>query len=309
MLNKLKKSLKGEKNMLNFNDTFENTIGVEIELLAKFDRVPASTSEAQSTLLAFISNLGLPVTSTRTYTHQVTNGWKVVTDSSLDPSSVDRRNGFQGFEFVSPILTKETFSQVHTLLNALSESDSFKVNVNCAVHVHFGARDLELEVLKGAIKNYVKNETAIKLTLPSSRRDGGYNQSMVRGENVREVSAGVKSVFKKINRASNHESLANLFRNHFSDVSLSSYFRQGTIEFRAHGGSLNAEKVNNWVVFLSNLFQAKNKSGNKERAITSRFGTKWKSNSEFAFKKTFFYLLNRNHEAYAWFKKRAEEVN
>lgn len=302
MLNKLKKSQKGEKKMLKFNDDFNNTLGIEIELISKVDR---------EELYSILERNGVSYTfTTRSYTHEVVSGWKVVTDSSLNISSSEERQGFKyGLEIVSPILNKETFGQTQIILDLLQGDSRFKVNVNCAVHVHFGAKNLPLDVLKGAIKNYVKHETAIKSTLPNSRRDRGYNQSMTIGMEVKDVRLQVQKLFGKINRAANHEALARTFRNHFQDVSLSSYFRQGTIEFRAHGGTLDFEKVNNWVVFLSNLFQAKNKLGNKSHSITARFGKVWEESKKHNFERTFFYLLNRNHEALEWFKSRAESVN
>ena len=289
----------GEKKMLNFNEDFSNTIGVEIEFLSTLDREDVST---------LLENRGLSVSRTRSYTHEVTDGWKVVTDSSLSPSIEDRRHGFEGLEIVSPILDKN-LEGLKTILDFLQEDERFRINVSCAVHIHFGARDIELDILKGAIKNYVKHETAIKLTLPNSRRDGAYNKSMTQGSNVAQVKTEVKNIFRKINKANNHEQLARSFSDHFQDISMSSYFRQGTIEFRAHAGSLSFEKVNNWIVFLSNLFQAKVQAGNKVHTITSRFSSVWEASQKQNFKRTFFILLNRNRDAYNWFMERAQANN
>ena len=287
---------KGDKKMLKFHEDFSNTIGVEIELLSTLDR-----EDVMDTL----ENNGVQVSRTRSYTHEVTDGWKVVTDSSLNPSQEDRRNGFDGLEIVSPILDKNLES-LKTILDFLQEDSRFKVNVSCAVHVHFGAKDIELDVLKGAIKNYVKNETAIKHTLPNSRRDGAYNQSMTRGMKVSEVKSEVSRIFSKINKAENHEVLARSFRDHFQDVSMSSFFRQGTIEFRAHAGSLDFEKVNNWVVFLSRLFEAKTDLG---KNITARYGTKWEGSQAETFKRAFFYNSGHDKDLLAWFRKRAQANN
>ena len=58
---------------------------------------------------------------------------------------------------------------------------------------------------------------------------------------------GIDNNLSKIN------SLSQFMGGRYNAVNLESYRKYGTAEFRQHGGSINADKVCNWVIFCTHL--------------------------------------------------------
>lgn len=164
------------------------------------------------------------------YNHDTRNHWKLVPDGSVTG----------GFEVVSPILRGEAgIEEAMTVAEALSDAEA-TVNRSCGFHVHFDAADLSAADVKAIVHRYAAYEAEIDAFMPPSRRG---NTNSYCGSVTRFLN-------RRFNEARTIDELAAAQPGRYFKVNLQSYRRHGTLEFRQHSGTVNANKVANWVRFL-----------------------------------------------------------
>ena len=182
------------------------------------------------------------------YNHELRNRWKVVYDGSIvsESSLTEIRHGA---EVVSPpIKGEDGFNQIRTVCNVLNRIGCI-VNKTCGLHVHVDASNLSIRELRNICTSWLKYEHVIESLVPPSRRrhENRFCRSNVLRYNYDEVSA----MFERINNARNRTSIYNAMcprvRNY--KLNVRSLGRHGTLEFRYHGGTLNARKIQNHVKF------------------------------------------------------------
>lgn len=186
------------------------------------------------------------------YGHSTPRDWKVVTDASI--------SGNHGFEVVSPILRgPEGLAQVRTVMDALKAAGA-KVNKSTGVHVHIGAADFSVQEVRNIAKNYVLFEDFFDAIMPPSRRAsnnvyirsnraaafGGYdNAAALRGcaklDTCNTVDEIIAAICPHASRTGNGR---------YHKLNLVSMWVHGTIEFRQHSGTMDADKVVKWIELL-----------------------------------------------------------
>lgn len=189
-------------------------------------------------LHAIINNLGIPC-EVEGYNHTTRNHWKITSDSSIQISP-GMFNGQCG-ELVSPPLSGVNgIEQVRKVITALSDAGG-TVNKTCGFHVHVDANDLNASQILNVVRRYGNYENEINAFMPPSRRNGRWAYS-VGGNYVNDIASAVDR---------NYGNLRNVARglDRYRAVNLAAYARHGTVEFRQHGGTANADKVSNWVQF------------------------------------------------------------
>lgn len=157
--------------------------------------------------------------------------WKVITDGSC------------GLEIVSPILSGEDgLQQIEKVCKALN-SVGAKVDRTCGLHVHVDARDLNKKQIGRVFLAYARHEKLFDALMPESRRlsNNTYCQSIRNVLNPNWVEE-----FKKDTLGAYHSYVHSRYRK----VNLEAYIVHGTIEFRQHSGTTEAEKIINWVVLM-----------------------------------------------------------
>jgi len=172
------------------------------------------------------------------YYSDKSNTWRIKPDCSV------RADGMYnyGHELVTPILSGEADMITLKKVIEIIERDS-RVNRSTGVHVHVDITGAEKLPLKKLMKFFAKYEKAIGKLLPESRREcnNSYcHDSFGRTENLLEV-------FNRMNTF-NKDSL--LRRSNFSGRgkwNFQNYSRHGSVENRAHSGTLNTAKIENWV--------------------------------------------------------------
>lgn len=205
------------------------TFGVEIEAY----NVP------REVLLAELRAQGL-VAENEGYNHTTRAHWKIVHDGSV--------TGDNGFELVSPVLRGlEGLAELEKACRALRLCGA-KVNQSCGLHVHFGMRDATISHARQVVRNYLALEPTIDQLLPPSRRHNSYCQSLRRGRTQAQAEAAILA-------ATTMEQLATAANanDRYHKVNVTSFGRQGTLEFRQHSASTDYEKIAFWVKFLHNL--------------------------------------------------------
>lgn len=169
------------------------------------------------------------------YNHTTRPHWKVVTDRSLD--------GLRGaFELVSPVLEgAEGIRQVVVVCEVLNRLGA-KVNKSCGLHVHVDARDLEVGPLKSLVQQFIKYESCFDKMVPASRRNNVFCKSL------RGRFASLDAALGTVGAAQSITSLRGLFDcDRYHKLNLESLVRHGTVEFRQHAGTTDAEKITAWI--------------------------------------------------------------
>lgn len=155
--------------------------------------------------------------------------WKMVRDSSC------------GFELVSPILSGESgLRQIETVCDALKQVGA-KVNKKCGLHVHVDARGLGSKDIAKVFIGYARYEPLFDALMPASRRQN-MNQYCQSIKNAVHYAADYASDYRRIYRQQ--------YGTRYLKVNLESLIVHGSIEFRQHSGTIDADKINNWVVLM-----------------------------------------------------------
>ncbi len=144
----------------------------------------------------------------------------------------------EGIEFVSPPFEfcNESFADVTEFFDTLNALDSF-VNPTCGFHVHIDAsfidnyRDDEKkrEFFTFIRRLYAEYEDVFDGRMPSGRQKN-HNQFC---RSMKNLSSPIQSGFRLSNR--------------YFKLNTESYFRHGTIEFRHHHGTLDANEAVSWI--------------------------------------------------------------
>lgn len=197
------------------------------------------------------------------YTHRVTNHWKVVPDCSVSASGAVRGTmnmRYEG-ELVSPILCGEQgLLEMAGCVSAFA-GETLTVNRTCGFHAHFDVSDLSLKQFKNLVKLWVKYEDIFDAFVSASRRTGSQfcksNLAHFRlGHGLEADCQAVQTAFAAIDRCTTIDQLCRLFPDRYFKLNCEAYFRHRTIEFRSHQGTLNAEKIENWLRLLNFLIES-----------------------------------------------------
>lgn len=191
----------------------------------------------ESTVLCNALNRAGINCSVEGYNHTTRGHWKIVSDSSLQGSNT--------FELVSPVLQGERgISEMETVCRVLNECGA-KVNKSCGTHVHIDAQNMNLPTWKRVYINYARLENVIDDFMPNSRKKN--NNFYTKG------FSNITDFEQKIKNASSLQAIENFLGSRYYKINPKSYARHNTIEFRQHSGTVEFEKISNWVRFLGNL--------------------------------------------------------
>lgn len=162
--------------------------------------------------------------------------FKFTTDGSV-------RGMADPIECVSPVLAG--VNGKNTLRNAVKTLNTAGANVNqtCGLHVHIGASKLTARQYCNVFVNYAYLEAVIDTFMaPSRRADNAFYAQTLQDHLYRlEQAVTIENVQRALDSCRYHK------------VNAESYRRHKTIEFRQHAGTVNYEKIINWVSFCGKL--------------------------------------------------------
>lgn len=237
------------------------TFGVELEII-----MPSGwTSER---LALELTNAGIR-TVAETYNHQVRQCWKIVTDASLG-------DYVRGREVVSPVLSgDEGIRQLYAVCQVLTRINC-KVNKNCGLHVHIGARNESIGFFRNIVAMYADAEPIIDTFMAPSRRASNNHfcralrldrRQLALSTNLNEVAAALSQSGSAAGARSSSR---------YCKLNLQSFWQHGTVEFRQHQGTVDAEKAVHWVRFCLRLALAARKEtvslGNTLESLLTTLG-------------------------------------
>lgn len=206
---------------------FSRSFGIELEIVHR----------KQRQLRDAIRSRGIPC-EIEGYNHSTRRYWKIVSDASV--------NG--GYELVSPVLKGQSgLDEVKAVCEALSEVGAL-INKSCGFHAHFGTDDFKesISVWRNLYTNYATLEENIDAFMPPSRRRNTYCASLkVRG--WREKMENARTLVELEKAITN--------RSRYFKLNSQSYWRHGTVEFRQHSGTIEFDKIRNWLMFCARFIE------------------------------------------------------
>lgn len=243
------------------------TFGIEIECIGlSIDRAAAALNAA-----------GIPARADgRHLSNPRVGEWLAKWDGSV---------GASGCEVVSPVLSGEAgIEAIEKVCRALVAAGA-TVNQSCGLHVHVGARDLDLGAWKRLVKTYAKFEDTIDLLVAPSRRGNRnhYCQSIVRPCGA-TTTERVNATMAEIDLARDIDGIYRaLGQSRYRKLNVASFWRHGTVEFRQHQGTVDARKATMWVRFVVAMVEAATASGSvqerRDNGQTAAYRFKWLFNA------------------------------
>lgn len=181
------------------------------------------------------------------YYHSTGETWDVKTDASC------------GWEVASPKMELDADGLCMQLERACLglAAVSPRVDHTCGLHVHVDVSDFQWQDFQRLLALWARYEPFFFEMTPPSRR-GAWGQSYcqpVRANSWRGLARrgpgnywhNVQQALQATTQTAFQQAIVGLPR---GALNVSGYARRGTIEFRLQGGSINYEKIRNWVVIL-----------------------------------------------------------
>jgi hypothetical protein len=211
------------------------TFGVEFEFILPTDHNHHSMAQRLR------NNTGIECHS-EGYGHSTGSYWKIVTDGSLG-------NYAKGAELVSPILRGEDgLRQVERMCDVLKAAGC-KVSKKCGLHVHVGAADWTAATFRNLVSLYAAAEPAIDTFMAPSRRGANGGNGFCRALRINRNSLAQARTVDDVARAIG-QMPGRAYARHggrYHKVNMQSFWQHGTVEFRHHQGTVEADKSLHWI--------------------------------------------------------------
>ena len=176
------------------------------------------------------------------------NGFGLKNDGSL---------GRNGYEIVSPIISgRKGIQAIKTLTDILTKYQA-RVDRTCGFHLHISGDDLiqETKHLKKLLELYYSFEEVLLSFLPKSRRENNYCKKIT--DNYSELDLIInnsmldefeKAYYKTTSDDEIREKKSCHYQNErYYGLNLHSLFSNRHYEIRYHSGTINYEKIINWI--------------------------------------------------------------
>ena len=284
-----------------YGNQAKRKFGVEIELLAPMAIVDVCQA---------INESGITCRS-ESYNHRRRSWWKIVTDASVSGSINGVR--MNPMEIVSrPLKDNYGLIEAENVIRILNSLEC-GINVKCGLHVHVEASRLRVDQLQNVSLAWLVYEHVIESMIPHSRRHNRHNNSASRGYCKSIIgyyndndTYSKERLIERISATFNKRRIKDIMNPHedrFFKFNLQSLSRHGTIEFRHHGGTCNAEKILNHIRFcIAFVEHYKNNRVNIERDEID-------CNLESMLSEIVTVLPNRMHEYFkAYYQRRISEL-
>jgi hypothetical protein len=216
------------------------TFGVEIEVVG--------LNEEEATEVLKAAGIELYDPDRKFEKSEFEHGWTVGGDASVVPT--DESDGT--CEVVSPILSGlDGLRQVEIVCQALKNAGAY-VNSSCGFHVHIDAEDLTFNEVFKVYDRYSCYENVIGHCLPPNRTNNSYCAS-IKGNVTKCYQRNIGHI-DTVMSTRDKKKLGFAF-DRYRTVNLESINKYGTIEFRHHHGTVEANAATAWVKFCLNFVE------------------------------------------------------
>ena len=233
----------------------------------------------------------------------------IVSDGSLDD---------YGVEFNTPKLSgMRGKKMLKEFTDTLLEND-FKVNSTCGLHIHLDGADIMRTryAVQKLMIFFMIYEDVIMSFLPLSRRDNRYCLPLTEFYHLHEIknASALESLEKIWYREQSKDSIEHRKKNRhdesrYAGINFHSLLANGHLEIRYHSGTINFEKIINWIrlnVLIMDKVVAsckENRSSESKLHLTTLLKTKFQLGLPEK-TKTFFDMLDLPSEQREYFMKR-----
>ena len=231
--------------------------GVEIECLLPCGAGLAepTSRELHERLAAAIMERGVACVA-EGYNHQLRSTWKIVSDSSVSA------DGCVSAELVSPPLSGDVgFDQIRRVCEVLTAFGA-RINTTCGLHVHVDATDEPISFFRNIALLYMQFEPVIDAIMPRSRR--GAQNPYCRPVQISDVTRVLRAA--SVNDVAREIGASDRFRK----LNLTAFWRHGTVEFRHHSGTTDADKIISWITSCLRMADAAHSLDTQELVPTER---------------------------------------
>tara|TARA_Y100000593_G_scaffold34043_1_gene66839 strand:+ start:2730 stop:3845 length:1116 start_codon:yes stop_codon:yes gene_type:complete len=209
--------------------------------------------------------------------------WKLIYDGSV--------NGSEGAncELISPPLKgDEGLLEVGIMSEALNSIPRIKIDKSCGLHVHHDAREISAKAMGKLVQFYSTYEGIIDSFMPMSRRSNkasycaslknflgfqnnkdlvhSYAMKMTEMIEQRRIEDGPiynkrvpwpqkdtgRGIEKRMKKRNKMNSIWDSSER-YCKINLASFWKHGTLEFRHHSGTVEHEKILNWIELTSGM--------------------------------------------------------
>jgi len=196
-----------------------NHVGIELEFISKFDKYQL----AQYLLKEDVQE----------YVHL------------LDDGSLRKEKDFPWMHEITILAPEDiVYVVLESVLKAINTDGGSKVNWRCGVHVHLDMRSRDR---KKAFHNLQKAQRIMYAMNPKSRVDGTTSKGDKDDCYSRRVEIeDLDAMFEQVNQDTQRDERLS----RYYGINVKALDKHGTLEVRIHSGSINFQKVSNWVKIL-----------------------------------------------------------
>lgn len=179
------------------------------------------------------------------------DGWNMTSDSSISAGS-----NYSGIEWVSIPSRGDAIYDILTDLNTWAKDNMAHVNKSCGFHVHIDATDLDWKDLVSIAIVTQKLENYIYAMLPKSRRKVNWSKPInISKDFLKSVESHEDFISEWYNSLGSSPSNDKYNEARYTGLNLHARYYLGTIEFRYHSGTLNLDKMLNWVKICNSIVE------------------------------------------------------
>lgn len=193
------------------------------------------------------------------YNHNTRPYWKIVSDASV-----------RGWEIVSPPMKGlAAYEEIKAVCAGLKAVGNLAVTVDrsTGLHVHHDAADLTGEAIGNIFANYSAHQKLIDLIVAPSRRNNRMCAPLSY-DRIITNNRGRKDNFKKNTKQAAVDKVMSRTGTRYVSLNIYSIRNHGTIEFRQHQGSIDAEKIFNWILFTQSIIEAGAEAQRQPKPVT-----------------------------------------
>jgi hypothetical protein len=165
-----------------------------------------------------------------------------------------------GFEIVSPIMAgKKGLKAIKTITDLLKKYNA-RVDSQCGFHLHISGKDLvekpiNTDILKKLIAIYMNFEDVLLSFLPRSRQTNSYCKKISNDYSLIDLvekNISIDDIEKSYYKTTDEQRVKEQKSTHYSSfryygLNLHSLFAEKHYEIRYHSGTVNHDKIVNWI--------------------------------------------------------------
>ena len=174
--------------------------------------------------------------------------------SMCSDGSISRPDGYSSVEWVSrPANGEKLRATINNLIKWTSEENG-EVNRSCGLHVHIDATDTTWRDLVGIALVTHKIEPYVFKMMPLSRRNSNWCAELpLSAGSLASISSEEEFIDLWYDAAGSEPSNDKYNDARYMGLNLHARYYLGTIEFRYHSGTLNRDKITNWIKLCNSI--------------------------------------------------------